>query len=60
MICGDMKEFSILELEPELTTCLCLWSSHLLNILTGKNQMPFPILIEFIDVLIDVSEYLVR
>ena len=58
MVCGDMREFSIPELEPELTTCLCLWSSHLLSILTGANQLGFPILIEFVDVLIDIANTL--
>ena len=58
MICSNMREFSIPELELELTTCLNLWSSHLLNILTGANQLGFPILIELVDVLIDISETL--
>ena len=56
MICVDVKEFSISELEEDLSSCLALWSSHLLAVLTGVTQIDIPILVELIDVLIDISQ----
>ena len=58
MICGDMKEFAIseLDIEEELSSCLALWSSHLLSVLTGVTQLDIPILVELVDVLIDISK----
>ena len=56
MICRDIKDFPLSELEDNLSSCLALWSSHLLAVLTGVPQLDIPILVELVDVLIDISQ----